>query len=276
MGAGLSRRQFTARAAGSLAVAFGVGGATGYVVRGSGSSPAPAPEVSASPATTIPAAGQAGSGVASYVSRPDLRPSTVTITDRTHHERVNDSPRFFAMAAMADLEYKGEQRGPMLVDRRGRIVWYEPGSDSTFDVQVQRYQGKPVLTRWHGALIGGYGEGVGEIIDETYATVATVGNVRKLPLDLHEFNLTSRGTALATQYEVRSADLSSVGGANGALLVSHALEIDIANPTRSSTTGSRSITSGSTRATSRCRTRPARPMTTSTSTRSPRRPTATC
>ena len=226
---GLSRRQFTARAAGSLAVAFGVGGATGFVARGSGGSTAPAPEASGSTATTIPAAGEPGSGVASYVSRPDLRPSTVTITERTHHERVNDSPRFIAMAAMADQEYKSVQRGSMLVDRRGRIVWYQPSPDSTFDLQVQRYRGKPVLTRWHGALIGGHGEGVGEILDGTYATVATVGDERTLPLDLHEFNLTSRGTVLATQYETRSADLSSVGGAqDGTLLVGHALEIDIA------------------------------------------------
>ena len=228
-GGGLSRRQFTARAAGSLAVAFGVGGATGYAVRGSGSKPAPATEASGSTATTIPAAGEPGSGVASYVSRPDLRPSTVTITERTHHERINDSPRFVAMAAMADQEYKSVQRGPMLVDRRGRVVWYQPSSDSTFDLQVQRYKGKPVLTRWHGALVGGHGEGVGEIIDQTYATVAVVGDQKTLPLDLHELNLTSRGTALATQYETRSADLSSVGGSkNGTLLVGHALEIDIA------------------------------------------------
>jgi len=117
----------------------------------------------------------------------------------------------------------------MLLDRRGRMVWYNPGSDSTFDVQIQQYRGKPVLTWWHGELIGGHGQGVGEIIDGSYNHVATVGDPSKLPIDLHEFTLTSRGTALATQFETRQADLSSVGGGTkGTVLVGHALEIDIA------------------------------------------------
>jgi hypothetical protein len=227
----LSRRQFIPRAAGGLAVAFGVGGASGYAVGDSRPS-APLPEPTGPTATTIPTAGNPGSGVATFVSRPDLRPAQVTITERTHHQRINDTPRFIVMAPMADITYDSVQRGPMLVDRRGRIVWFQPGPDSTFDVQVQTYKGKRVLTSWHGQLIAGYGAGVGEIIDETYAKVATVGDARALPLDLHEFMLTARGTALATQYETRSADLSSVGGPKqGTMLVCHALEIDVATNT---------------------------------------------
>jgi hypothetical protein len=224
---GLSRRQFIPRAAGSLAVALGVGGVTGYEIRGNKS--APVAEPVGPTATSIPTAGNPGSGVDSFVTRPDLSPATVRVTDLKSQPRVDTSPRFIVMAPMADVPYKDVQRGPMLLDRRGRLVWYDPGPNSTFNFQVQTYKGQPVLTRWHGELIGGYGEGVGQILDESYKTVAVVGNQQTQPLDLHEFNLTSRGTALASHYELRKADLSSIGGASdGMLLVGHALEIDIA------------------------------------------------
>jgi len=223
---GLTRRQFIPRAAGLLAT-LGVGGGAGYELRGAARH-GPAPEPIGPTATTIPTAGLPGSGVASYVSRPDLRPALVRVTDLTPSQEAPDTPRFIVMAPMADITYDSVQRGAMLLDRLGRIVWYDPTPDSTFDAQIQTYKGQPVLTRWHGDLTGGYGEGVGEILDQSYTTIATVGDLEKQPLDLHEFNLTSRGTALATYYERRDADLSSIGGAsNGVLLVCHALEIDI-------------------------------------------------
>jgi Arylsulfotransferase (ASST) len=223
----VTRRQFIPGATGLLAV-LGFGGVAGYELRGGGAKQAPASEPEGFTATTIPATGNPGSGVSSFVTRPDLRPADVRITQlKAHGERTE--PRFVVMAPMADIAYKNAQRGPMLVDRRGRLVWFDRSADSTFDVQVQTYKGQRVLTHWHGELIGGYGAGVGEIIDETYTTIATVGNAETQPIDLHEFNLTSRGTALATHYERRPADLSSIGGAkDGVLLVSHALEIDVA------------------------------------------------
>lgn len=223
----LTRRQFLPGATGLLA-AFGLGGAAGYEVRGRDRPPV-AGEPTGPTAATVPTAGNPGSGVATYVSRPDLRPATVRITELTDRTAVNDSPRFIVLAPMADIPYKSLQRGPMLIDRRGRVVWYQPGSDSTFDVQVQMYQGRRVITWWHGALMNGWGSGVGEIVDETYTPIATVGDAKTRPIDLHEFQLTSRGTALASYYEARPYDLSPIGGAkNGVLLVSHALEIDVA------------------------------------------------
>ena len=110
--------------------------------------------------------GNPGSGVASFVTSPDLQPRS------SASPTVQSRPSGRGLAAVhragadADVPYKDVQRGPMLLDRHGRMVWYEPGPDSTFDVQIQQYKGKPVLTRWHGKLVGGYGEGVGEIIDE--------------------------------------------------------------------------------------------------------------
>lgn len=224
----ITRRQFIPGAAGVLA-ALGIGGVSGYELRGGSKPEAPEPEPVGPTATTIPTAGNPGSGVQTFVSRPDLRPARVRVTNLTSKREVVATPRFIVMAPMADVPYQSVQRGPMLIDRQGRLVWYHPGPDSTFDVQVQTYKGKRVLTRWHGALTGGYGEGVGEIMDETYTTIAVVGNEKTRPIDLHEFNLTSRGTALVTYYERVPADLSSVGASSkGMLLVGHALEIDVA------------------------------------------------
>jgi hypothetical protein len=222
----LTRRQFIPRAAGLL-TALGIGGAGGYELRG-GTRQAQAPEPQGFTATTIPAAGNPGSGVSSFVTRPDLRPADVRVTELVAHNEKTE-PRFIVMAPMADIAYKSDQRGPMIVDRRGRLIWFEPSADSTFDVQVQMYKGQRVLTRWHGELLDGYGSGVGEILDETYTTIATVGNAKTRPIDLHEFQLTSRGTALVSYYDTRPFDLSPIGGAkDGVLLVSHALEIDLA------------------------------------------------
>lgn len=223
---GITRRQFIPRVAGVL-TALGVGGAGGYELH-AGAKLAPAPEPEGFTATMVPAAGNPGSGVSSFVTRPDLRPADVRVTQLVGHAERTE-PRFVVMAPMADIPYKSDQRGPMIVDRRGRLVWFQPSTDSTFNVQVQEYRGERVLTRWHGQLLDGYGSGVGEIVDETYTPIATVGDAKTRPIDLHELQLTSRGTALATYYEQRPADLSSIGGAkNGQLLVCHALEIDVA------------------------------------------------
>ncbi len=218
---GLTRRQLIPGAAG-LVAALGIGGVAGYELRGGGgSSSSTAPE-SASP-------GEPGSGRASFVTRPDLQPALVSVNNLAPADPADASPPLVALAPMPIVSYKGEQRGPMLLDRHGRTVWYRPGPDSTFDVQIQQYRGKPVLTWWHGSLVGGHGEGVGEIIDGSYNHVATVGDAQKLPIDLHEFTLTSRGTALATRFVTQPADLSSIGGSKaGSVLVGHAMEIDVA------------------------------------------------
>jgi hypothetical protein len=231
---GLSRRQFIPGVAGVLAV-LGLGGVGGYELRerehtgalaATGGSTSNTPEPLKNP--DIPPAGTPGSGVQTYVSRPDLRVTQVRVNDLSLPGDASDE-RFVVLAPMADANFPGRQRGPMIMDRRGRVVWYSPRELATFDVQVQSYQGKPVLTFWYGGLVGGHGVGAGQILDDTYKTIATVGNAKTRPIDLHELNITPQGTALATYFEQKATDLSSVGGpTNGYALVGHALEIDIA------------------------------------------------
>ena len=76
-----------------------------------------------------------------------------------------------------------------------------------------------MLTWWEGKTEHGLGDGTHIILDETYREVARIPAGRGRPSDLHEFLLTSRGTALVTAWERRPMDLSSVGGLPNGVVV---------------------------------------------------------
>ncbi len=123
------------------------------------------------------------------------------------------------------------QPGPMILDPAGRLVWFLPlRRHAALNVQVQRYQGRSVLTFWEGYVIPpGVGVGTAMILDHSYQTVATVNAGNGYQTDLHEFQITPQGTALLTAYAPVKADLRSVGGPrNGAVLDSIVQEVDIA------------------------------------------------
>ncbi len=89
----------------------------------------------------------------------------------------------------------------MLVDRSGHLVWFDPQPKSTFDVKIQTYNGKArphVLVRrprrrsWRWRRE----DRRSDLQDESRSS----GDEQKRPIDLHEFNLTSRGTALVTYW----------------------------------------------------------------------------
>ncbi|MEU6753358.1 arylsulfotransferase family protein [Spirillospora sp. NPDC046719] len=78
---------------------------------------------------------------------------------------------------------------------------------------MQTYKGDPVLTYWEGArLTGGHGAGNGIVLDRTYSKIAEVRAGDGMDGDLHEFQLTDRGTALLTAYPEVTADLRPIGG----------------------------------------------------------------
>ena len=126
----------------------------------------------------------------------------------------------------------GKTGGPMIVDSRGQVVWYHqiaPPLQAT-DFRVQRYHGKPVLTWWQGTeSVAGTGKGEYEIFDTSYRHIATVRAGNGLHGDLHEFQLTPRGTAFITAYREVPADLSGVGGPKQGFVDDSVVEeIDIA------------------------------------------------
>jgi hypothetical protein len=111
-------------------------------------------------------------------------------------------------------------------------VWFHPaaGGEPILDARVQRYRGRPVLTWWQGAASKyGIGRGEGVIVDEHYRTIATVQAGNNQSIDLHEFLLTDRGTALVTIYSRARRDLSAIGGRKDASVTEGVVqEIDVA------------------------------------------------
>jgi hypothetical protein len=123
------------------------------------------------------------------------------------------------------------QAGPMILDQSGRLVWFKglPAHTSAADFRVQQYEGKPVLTWWQGDItVHGFGLGEDQIFDATYSPLARVRAGNGHRADLHEFQLTGRGTALITAYSPVLCDLSAVGGpAYGAVTDGILQEIDV-------------------------------------------------
>ena len=165
-------------------------------------------------------------GALELVSRPDLHPPGMSVTLRSqtatrgHYFVTQGSPRY-------------GDTGPMIVDERGQPVWIGPvpeGQNAT-TLEVQRYQGRPVLTWWEGRIDKdvGMGIGAGVIMDQSYRKVATVHAGNGRPTDLHDFVITPRDTALLLIYQPRRADLGDYGGrVGGRVLDNYVQEVDIA------------------------------------------------
>jgi hypothetical protein len=165
-------------------------------------------------------------GAHELVTRPDLHPASVTVTldspaaTRGYYFVTQGSPRFGGT-------------GPMIVDRLGRPVWLGrvPEGRNATTFEVQQYRGRPVLTWWEGRIDKDVGMGIGEgvIVDQNYREVARVRAGNGRPMDLHDFVITPRGTALLLIYQPRAADLSEYGGrAGGRVLDNLVQEVDIA------------------------------------------------
>ena len=100
----------------------------------------------------------------------------------------------------------------VVYDDEAQPVWIEPDGSAATDLRVQTYRGRPVLTYWTGEIKEGTGNGKGVVLDERYLPVAEVRCGHGVLADIHEFQLTSRGTALLTSYPTLPYDLSpSVG-----------------------------------------------------------------
>ncbi len=130
----------------------------------------------------------------SFHSRPDLAPAAVQLLRRTGDAGSDDiflTPQFGPV-----------QNGPEILDPSGRLVWFNPvpRGDTAADLQVQQYQGHPVLTWWQGYTDAGMGIGEDMIYDSSYRLVAALRGANGLKPDLHEFQITPRGSALITAY----------------------------------------------------------------------------
>jgi hypothetical protein len=179
----------------------------------------PAPPNHAAP---FPATGRVRGDITRFRSRPDLAPASVRIVRQSRRTARGD---IFVAPEVGPL-----QDGPMILDWRGNIIWFKPLSGRRFatDFRVQRYQGRPVLTWWQGGISVGIGSGQGVIYDTSYRQLAVVNAGNGLSADLHEFQLTPRGTALITAYYPVYHDATSVHGSRRQIVEDSVVqEIDI-------------------------------------------------
>jgi Arylsulfotransferase (ASST) len=141
-----------------------------------------------------------------YVTLPGRTPPVVEVTayhGAAGRQALADDALFFLAPKDGD-----EMTGPLIVDSAGEPVWIGP-EVRAYDLRVQTYHGRPVLTWWRRI----YGPRVGEVVimDQSYRRIATV-TTRGARIDPHETTLTPRGTALLIGDRTVQRDLRSVGG----------------------------------------------------------------
>jgi hypothetical protein len=158
-----------------------------------------------------------------FHSRAELHVPLVTVTGSTPQATQGDI--FLA-------PYSGPgQDGPMIVDGAGNLVWFNPLPSGTeaANLQVQQYQGRPVLTWWQGYIPPqGFGQGEDVIADSSYHQILRMRAGNGLLADLHEFKITPQNTVLLTVFDPIRCNLSSIGGpGNGAVTDSLFQEIDL-------------------------------------------------
>jgi len=168
------------------------------------------------PASILDGAGRAVAATAPdhvqhFVTRPDLRPPRLTVS---HHGPIASGDLFIAPSSGPG------QRGTMIADAAGRLVWFHPTVPQTaMNFRAATYRNKPVLTWWEGKATAGLGTGTHVIVDDSYRLVATIPAGKGRQSDLHEFLITPDDTALMTSYEVRTIDLTPVGGPPSGLAI---------------------------------------------------------
>ncbi len=157
-----------------------------------------------------------------FASQPKLAPPAVAVT--------TDAPT----ASTADVFVAANglipQRGPMIFDRSGQLVWFKPipPGKAAMDLQVERYRGQPVLVWWQGHIDLGVGFGTDEVYSQSYRPLASISAGNGYSADLHDIQLTPARSAFITAYTLVEADLSSVGGAPRAALQDAVVqEIDV-------------------------------------------------
>jgi hypothetical protein len=162
-----------------------------------------------------------------FRSRPDLSPPKVQV----YRSAGGTAPGSIFVAPKRTTGTKSvAHTGPLIVDNAGKPIWFRPNPAGTKanDFRVQEYKGKPVLTWWEGHARKGHGQGVGIIADTSYRVIKRVRAHKPYALDMHEFKLTPRGTALVIIYHETRRDLRSVGGPRrGYILDNIVQEIDL-------------------------------------------------
>ena len=142
-----------------------------------------------------------------YVTLPKVRsPKTNWLQ---YDERCDDGLQYF----IAPRGYSDPRPGPMILDRRGELVWAHHFENKfggqAYDLMVQKYDGEDYLTFWLGDdRVRGHGSGAYYMLNSHYEIVHKVDGANGLSADLHEFLITPQGTALLTIYQIIPGNVS--------------------------------------------------------------------
>jgi Arylsulfotransferase (ASST) len=122
--------------------------------------------------------------------------------------------------------------GPMIFSDTGQLVWFDPLPSGTYstNLQVQTFEGQPVLTWWQGYIPPqGFGEGEEVVASSSYKQIEHIQAGNGLVADLHDFHIdAANDTALMTAYNPIHCNLTAVKGPqDGAVNDSVFQEIDL-------------------------------------------------
>ncbi len=180
--------------------------------------PTDAPAAMASPASA------AANGPAVFMhfhSQVNFEPPAIHVSA----DPDTSSGDIFLTARHTQSVHSRFQGGPMILDSRGRLVWFHSVGGESTNLEVQRYHNAPVLTWWQGNTSGA---GEDAILDSSYRRIAFVHAGNGYFADSHEFQITPQGTALLDAVVGEKANLTSVHGpANGTVEDCVVQEIDI-------------------------------------------------
>jgi hypothetical protein len=121
----------------------------------------------------------------------------------------------------------GGQGGPLIVDNRGRVIWFQPRPGRPSNFHVIEFRGRPHLAWWEGRSFAGYGRGEWIVADRSYREVARIRAGNGVQADFHDLEVTPN-TAILISYVAVTRDLSAIGGApNTAVLDNVVQEVDL-------------------------------------------------
>lgn len=157
-------------------------------------------------------------------SRPDLNSApTLKILERNG----TPAPEYIFLTPSAP-----SPQGCAIFDNAGHLIWYRPGAAAhALNLGVHQYQGSDVLAWYEGDIDdAGTGRGAYVLFDESYQPVKRIVAGGGMPLDLHEFQITGRGTMLIDYFEPVEMDLTSNQGVPSTTVLNCVVqEIDIAS-----------------------------------------------
>jgi hypothetical protein len=86
----------------------------------------------------------------------------------------------------------GRQFAPMILSNSGKLLWYWPRPGKVHDLKVVNYRGQPALAFFQKLA---HGRGYYLLLDQHYREIARVSAGHGYSTNLHELDVTARGTA---------------------------------------------------------------------------------